>query len=28
MWPSGDGPRHFRNTTLFIVGALKSPSAT
>ena len=28
MWPSGDGPRHFRNTTLFIVGALKSVSAT
>jgi len=28
MWPSGDGPRHFRNTTRFIVGALKSPSAT
>jgi hypothetical protein len=20
MWPSGDGPRHFRNTTQFIVG--------
>jgi len=27
MWPSGDGPRHFRNTTLFIVGALRSASA-
>jgi SAM-dependent methyltransferase len=22
MWPSGEGPRHFRNTTQFIVGAL------
>jgi len=22
MWPDGDGPRHFRNTTHFIVGAL------
>jgi SAM-dependent methyltransferase len=21
MWPNGDGPRHFRNTTHFIVGA-------
>lgn len=21
MWPRGDGPRHFRNTTHFIVGA-------
>ena len=28
MWPSCDGPRHFRNTTLFIVGALQSASAT
>jgi hypothetical protein len=23
MWPSGDGPRHFRNTTHFFVGALR-----
>ncbi len=22
MWPGGDGPRHFRNTTQFIVGTL------
>jgi SAM-dependent methyltransferase len=22
MWPGGEGPRHFRNTTQFIVGAL------
>jgi SAM-dependent methyltransferase len=22
MWPGGEGPRHFRNTTHFIVGAL------
>jgi SAM-dependent methyltransferase len=28
MWPSGDGPRHFRNMTQFIVGALHSASAT
>jgi SAM-dependent methyltransferase len=28
MWPSGDGPRHFRNTTQFIVGALQSKSDT
>ncbi len=28
MWPRGDGPRHFRNTTLFIVGALQPASAT
>lgn len=27
MWPHGDGPRHFRNTTLFIVGRLRSPLA-
>jgi hypothetical protein len=20
MWPEGDGPRHFRNVTQFIVG--------
>jgi SAM-dependent methyltransferase len=26
MWPSSDGPRHFRNMTLFIVGALQSAS--
>jgi SAM-dependent methyltransferase len=23
MWPNGDGPRHFRNTTQFIVGAVE-----
>jgi SAM-dependent methyltransferase len=23
MWPRGDGPRHFRNTTQFIVGTLQ-----
>ena len=26
MWPTGDGPRHFRNTTQFIVGALQPAS--
>jgi SAM-dependent methyltransferase len=26
MWPSGEGPRHFRNMTQFIVGALQPPS--
>ena len=26
MWPRGDGPRHFRNTTQFIVGTLRPPS--
>lgn len=24
MWPSGDGPRHFRNVTQFIIGARRS----
>jgi hypothetical protein len=24
MWPDGDGPRHFGNTTHFIVGHLVS----
>ena len=23
MWPHGDGPKHFRNTTHFIVGRVK-----
>jgi SAM-dependent methyltransferase len=26
MWPSGEGPRHFRNLTQFIVGALQPAS--
>ena len=26
MWPGGEGPRHFRNVTQFIVGALQPPS--
>ena len=24
MWPKGDGPRHFRNLTQFIVGGVSS----
>jgi hypothetical protein len=24
MWPGGDGPRHFRNTTHFIVGGRRA----
>jgi ubiquinone/menaquinone biosynthesis C-methylase UbiE len=27
MWPAGDGPRHFRNLTQFIVGELGAGSA-
>jgi SAM-dependent methyltransferase len=27
MWPGGDGPRHFRNTTHFIVGVLQPTAA-
>jgi hypothetical protein len=27
MWPHGDGPRHFRNTTQFIVGRARQRGA-
>jgi len=28
MWPGGEGPRHFRNVTQFIVGALQPAPKT